>query len=435
MSGLGDAAIRGLMRGLGGPAPHPPAAPGRQPVHVVYGGAHLYRADSVPRLGRVAREALGRWAPTPADFVRVFGMDPALAAVVHPRVVAKLEREPVEDQRIDFEDGYGHRPDAEEDAAAAAAAEAVARGMAEGLLPPFLGIRVKPLSAELGERALRTLDRFFVTLASAAGRVPPGFVVTLAKVTDVAQVRVLVAALDRLEAGLGLGRVGVELMVETPEALCDREGRVPLRGWIEAGAGRVRGLHFGAYDHTAALGITAGAQRLGHPANDLARQLMQLAAAGTGVALADGATTRLPVPVHRGEGLSAAAIAENAAVVEGAWRAHHDDVARSLDAGFYQGWDLHPAQLVSRYAATFAFFAGSAGAATARLRHFLDAAARATLVREVFDDAATGQGLLNHFLRGIACGAVTEAEAAAAGLTVAELHTRSFLTIVRGRRA
>ena len=90
-----------------------------------------------------------------------------------------------------------------------------------------------------------------------------------------------------------------------------------------------------------------------------------------------------------------------------AWRLHADDVRHSLVNGFYQGWDLHPAQLPTRYAAVYAFFLEGLDAASERLRNFVDKAAQATLVGDVFDDAATGQGLLNFFLRGINCGAIT----------------------------
>ena len=118
-----------------------------------------------------------------------------------------------------------------------------------------------------------------------------------------------------------------------------------------------------------------------------------------------------------------------------AWKLHYDDVRDSLMRGFYQGWDLHPAQLVTRYAAVFAFFLEGLDAAGARLHNFIGKAAQATLVGSDFDDAATGQGLLNYFLRGINSGAVTEEETAErTGLTIDELRTRSFVEILKSRR-
>ena len=147
--------------------------------------------------------------------------------------------------------------------------------------------------------------------------------------------------------------------------------------------------------------------------------------------LSDGATNILPVPVHRaakgGLPLTAALASENRSAVHSAWRLHAHHIRHSLIAGFYQGWDLHPAQLPTRYAAVYSFFLGSLDSAAERLRNFIEKAAQATMVGEVFDDAATGQGLLNYFLRAINCGAVTAAEAQElTGLALEDLQLGSF---------
>ncbi len=55
------------------------------------------------------------------------------------------------------------------------------------------------------------------------------------------------------------------------------------------------------------------------------------------------------------------------------------------------------------------------------------------MVGDVFDDAATGQGLLNYFLCGLNCGAVSLEELASTGLTQEEVETRSFVKILAGR--
>jgi citrate lyase beta subunit len=407
----------------------------RQPVHTVYGGAHLFRADTAPRLGARALEALDRYAPDAPTLASALGTD-AHAEAVCERVRAKLHRQPVEDFRIDFEDGYGVRPEAEEDEHAETAAREVARGMTQGTLPPFIGIRVKALTMETRARAVRTLRRFASTLlGTTGGVVPPGFVVTLPKVTVPEQTELLALLLERLEAehGIASGTLRMELMVETPEALFDDEGRAALPALARAGRGRVVAAHFGAYDYTAALGITAAHQHLRHPACDWARHAMQVSLAGSGVRWSDGATTLLPVAPHRGE-LSAEQEEENRAAVHRGWHVHHDDVRHGLASGFYQGWDLHPAQLVSRYAAVYGFFLEGVDAAGERLRNFVDRAARATRVGSAFDDAATGQGLLNFFLRAVGCGAIAEEDALArTGLTSAELRIRSFASIVRAR--
>ncbi len=419
---------------------YPGESGARQPVHTVYGGGHLFRADTAAKLGVLARRSLEEYAPSPTALAAALDLPDALAEPVHRRVVEKLEREPVEDFRIDFEDGYGVRPDREEDGDVAQAAGEVAAGLAAGTLPPFVGLRVKPLNEELRARSLRTLEIFLTTLTERAGGLPPGFVVTLPKITIPAQVARAAATLDALEQQLGLdpGAVPLELMVETPQSILDAEGRCPLLSLVEAGAGRVRGAHFGTYDYTAGLSITAAYQRMGHPVCDFAKSVMQVALAGTGVWLSDGATAILPVPAHRpaeGGTLTTAQEAENRAQVHRAWALHYADVRHSLETGFYQGWDLHPAQLPIRYAAVYAFFLEGLDAAGERLRHFLARAAQATLVGDVFDDAATGQGLLNYFLRAINSGAVREDDAAAmTGLTREDLLSRSFVRILDARR-
>ena len=440
----------------------------RQPVHTVYGGAHLFKADTAARLGSLALRSLDAYGGDPFDFAAALGLpgsdalpadaatrearaaafaeDPAalrqqdaaswLALVVDRRVRDKLAREAVEDFRIDFEDGFGNRPDDEEDAAAVAAAREVKKGMDAGTLPPFLGIRIKPLNEELRARSVRTLDLFVSTLAAEAGRLPEGFVVTLPKVPIPEQVSALVTLFETLEARTGLpaGSLKLELMIELTQTLFDHEGRSNLPLLLAAAQGRCRGAHFGTYDYTASCNITAAYQKMDHPACDLALHLMKIAYANTGVMLSDGATNVMPVPVHRGEALSEAQRAENLAAVRGAWRLASDHIRHSLENGFYQGWDLHPGQLPVRYATSYAFFLDGFAAAAERLRNFVDKAAQATLVGDVFDDAATGQGLLNYFLRALNCGAVSLDELSVTGLSVEEIQTRSFVRILDGRR-
>ena len=424
---------------------YPGESGARQPVHTVYGGAQLFAADTVPKLGQLARRALEEYAPDARALAAAVGADAGdlrLMESVHARVRDKLQREPIEDYRIDYEDGYGVRPDAEEDGHAAAGAREVARAMRESTLSPFIGIRVKPLTAELHARSLRTLDIFVTTLAREAGRLPQGFLLTLPKITAAEQVVAFVDVLERLEYRLGLqaGALRFEAMVETPQLIIDATGRALLPSLIDAARGRLVAAHFGTYDYTASLNITAAYQRMRHIACDFARSIMQVSLAGTGVWLSDGSTTVMPVPIHRaaanGPSLTPQQLAENRASVHNAWRMHYEDVRHSLGSGFYQGWDLHPAQLVTRYAAVYAFFLTGLEQQGARLGNFVDRAAQATLVGDVFDDAATGQGLLNFFFRAINCGAVTEDEAVAmTGVTLDELRGRSFVRILQNRRA
>ena len=223
-------------------------------------------------------------------------------------------------------------------------------------------------------------------------------------------------------------------MVETTQTIFDPAGRSILPRLHRAAAGRMRGAHFGTYDYTANCDITAAHQKMRHPACDFAKHMMKVAFAGTGVMLSDGATNIMPVAPHKGQNLTEDQKRDNKAAVYAAWRLHADDVRHSLVNGFYQGWDLHPAQLVPRYGAVYAFFLDGLAPASERLKNFVDKAAQATLVGDVFDDAATGQGLLNYFLRGIACGAVTEQEALATGLSLDEIRGKSFVKIMNARR-
>jgi citrate lyase beta subunit len=440
----------------------------RQPVHTVYGGAQLFTAETASKLGEVARRTLEEYAPDFVTLARAVGMpgadrlaeiggldaalanEPArvrrerpdawLAHAVYTRVRDKLASVPVEDFRIDYEDGYGVRPDAEEDAHAAAGAREVARGMRERTLPPFIGIRVKPLTAELHARSLRTLDIFLTTLVGEAGHLPERFLLTLPKIQAPEQVTAFAEVLGHLEGRLHLENRSLrfEAMVETPQNVVDASGRTMLPSLIDAAQGRLVAAHIGTYDYTASLNITASYQRMRHVVCDFLRSVVQLSVAGTGIFISDGSTNVMPVPIHRafeGKALTDRQTAENRASVHKAWRMHYEDVRHSLASGFYQGWDLHPAQLVTRYAAVYAFFLAGVDAQAARLKNFVEKAAQATLVGDVFDDAATGQGLLNFFIRAINCGALSEEEAVAmTGVTLEELRTRSFVKILEGRR-
>ena len=446
----------------------------RQPVHTVYGGAQLFKADTARKMGQVALNHLQEYAPDFIDFAHAFRLPGSgslatsgeikqallravarnadslksghaggwLAATVYHRVVNKLRSEPVEDFRIDFEDGFGVRTDDEEDAEARRTAEEVATGMQDGGLPPFIGIRIKPLNEENRDRAVRTLDLFLTTLLRASGgQLPQNFVVTLPKVTIPAQVAALAQICDMIESAgrLEPGTLKIELMIETPTSILDDGGRSALHRIVQAAEDRCIAAHFGVYDYTASLEIAASQQTMGHAACEFARHVMQTTLAGTGIWISDGATNIMPVGPHKTSSgtppLTPQQEAENREVVHRAWRLAYEDTTRSLESGFYQGWDLHPAQLSARYTAVYTFFLKSLDSAAHRLATFVDKAARATLVGDIFDDAATGQGLLNFFLRALNCGAITVDEAMKTGLTIDELKSRSFVKIVEDRAA
>lgn len=396
----------------------------RQPVHVLYGGAQRFNAGTVSKLGGLARQTMRTYVEDAETLTRVTGMTPSLAETVHLRILSKLELEPLEDFRIDFEDGYGVHTDDEEDRHAAESALQLAVAMRENSLPPFIGIRIKALTAALHRRAFRTLDLFLTTLLLNAGELPANFVVTLPKVTNAAQVAALDEILSAVESRFDVGprSIRVEIMIETPQLLIDHRGVCAIPELVTAANGRCRGLHFGPYDYTTAVGIAGSRQSLHHPSCDIARHVMQTAAAGTGLFLSDGPTKAIPK-------------AGDSEAVHRAMRLHYDDVRRSLHHGFYQGWDLHPAQFPMRYAAVYAFFLEGLETAAARVKNFIEAAAQATTMGTVFDDAASVQGLVNFFLQAHSCGAITDVEVQSTGLTVDELRTRSFPAIMRAGRS
>ena len=368
----------------------------RQPVHTVYVPADRFGADLAPAWGARAREALRAHAPSPDALAEATGLPAADVHDVWALLLAKLDREPVEDLRVDLEDGYGTRGDAEEDGHAVAAGSALARAVATGTAPPYLGVRVKSLEAGTRRRGLRSLDLLLGALLEGTG-LPSSFVVTLPKVTSVAQVEAMVDVCGRLEQGHGLaaGVLRFEIQVETPQAVLLADGTAGVAPMVRAAAGRCSGLHFGTYDYTAALGVAGGFQALDHPAADHAKAVLQLAAAGTGVRVSDGSTNLLPVG--------------DRAAVQAGWARHARLVRRSLERGFYQGWDLHPAQLPTRYLSTYRFFRSGLSGTGERLRHYL--AGRSD--GGALDEPATAQALAASLVRGAHCGAVTADEVAA----------------------
>jgi citrate lyase beta subunit len=365
---------------------------GRQPVHTVYVPADRVRDDLVPRWGAAARAALDEHAGSPSALAIAVGADADAVAEVWPLLLAKLKREPVEDLRIDLEDGYGLRADDEEDGHAASAARSLVTAIGDGTAPPYCGIRFKSFEASTRRRGLRTLDLVIGTVLD-AGPLPAGWVVTLPKVSAVTQVLGMVEACTRLEAAYGLPerRLRFEVQIETPQVILGPDGTATVGRLIHAADGRCAGLHFGTYDYTAALGIAPAYQAMDHPAAEHAKAVMALAAAGTGVRVSDGSTNVLP------EG--------DRSAVQSAWALHARLVRRSLEHGYYQGWDLHPAQLPTRFLASYLFFRDGLLAAAARLKAYL-----AGEEGGVLDEPATARALASFVLRGVHCGAVTREE-------------------------
>ena len=376
----------------------------RQPVHTVYVPADRYTAELPQSWGRAALAAVQEHGGL-ERLCTDLGLAPDLIAEVAPRVVRKLKQEPIEDLRLDFEDGYGTRADDIEDADAVRVAAELAAAVAAGAAPAFVGLRFKCFEAPTRRRGLRTLDLFLSTLLQ-AGPLPEGLTLTLPKVSTVSQVEAMVTACTAYEtaAGLARGRLSFEIQVETPPLILAADGRAEIAAALHAGAGRVTSLHYGTYDYSASLGVAAEYQSMAHPGADYAKEVMQAAVAGTGVQLSDGSTNILPIGTP-GQVLDA-------------WRLHYSLVRRSLERAYYQGWDLHPAQLPTRYLANFAFYREGFDRASSRLSAYLTKSSSGVL-----DEPATARALARYLCRGYRCGALDGAELqAAVGLTPDQLE-------------
>lgn len=400
----------------------------RLPVHTVYGGADRFRADTAIRFGEIAKETLKQYLPTAAEFSRLFGIKPAMASAVFRKTLEKLTTEPIEDFRIDFEDGFGYRTDREEDEAAIGAARQLATALVKNEAPPFFGIRVRPFERETASRAKRTIDLFTKSLADQLGTLPSEFVITIPKVRSNREVEALVKHLATIEKRFRLppATIGIEIMVETPEAIFDPSGRLITRKLAASSGGRCRSVHFGAYDYTALLGIGAADQDIRHPACIFARSAIQAALAGTGIRIVDSVTVQMPIAPNKKDRLTKEELRQNTAAIHQALLRHFENVTNSLREGFFQSWDLHPNQLIARYAAVYAYFFENAPQQAARLRNFLAAATRASLTGNIFDDAASAEGSLNFFRTGLGCGAFSDSDIRESlGLTVGDFN-KSF---------
>jgi citrate lyase beta subunit len=363
--------------------------PGRQPVHTVYVPADRYRSTVCRDWGDAALATLDEYRSIFAALVDEQGAD---AVDLESRVRSKLVNEPVEDLRVDFEDGYGARSDEVEDGHASSAARDLATSIREGTAAPFFGIRMKCLEAPTRRRGLRTLAIVVGELVAAQAPLD-GFVTTLPKATSVDQVTAMVHICEQLEqtSNLDVGTLRFEIQVETPQAILGADGTALVARMVHAADGRCTALHYGTYDYSAFCGIAAEYQSMAHPVADYAKLVMQAAAAGTGVRLSDGSTNILPVGDDE--------------AVRDAWRLHLGLVRRSLERGYYQGWDMHPAQLPTRYAATFGFYRDGLPRAAGRLRNYLDHTGSGVL-----DEPATARALADYLLRAANCGAANAAE-------------------------
>jgi hypothetical protein len=340
----------------------------RQPVHTLSVPADLFGLGVLREYGRQVKRIVADSGPLP--------FEPEITA----RVLAKLDREPVEDVRIDFAQGYGVRDDAEEDGAARSTGNA----LRSGDRPPFFGLRCKSLEGPTRRRAVRTIDIFL----DALGPPPPGFVITVPNLSTPEQVEGLVILCGQLETAHGLPEDSLrfEIQIDTPTAILGSDGVATVALLIRAAAGRCVGLLHGPQQYSTGAGIATVLGGQEHPATHHAKAVLQTAVAGSGLRLVDGPSRVLPVG--------------DTTAVQAAWEVHAQQVRRSLDHGFDRGWDLHPAQLPTRFGATFAFFREAAPDAADRLSQHL--------WRPSTADPMTTRALARFLLRGLDCGALDE---------------------------
>lgn len=337
----------------------------RLPVHVFYGGAHLFKQGVFAKMGRVALAS-------------------PLAANLDPQVKHKLETEPIEDYRIDFEDGFGYRSEQEELATAATAGVEFFKAARAGELPLRVGIRLKSDC-----RHARNVLTAFLKYA-VEGPLPKKFIVTQPKLEKVDEARRWREMLEHTEASFSLPGLTLrhEIMVERPA--CVRT----LAEIAKVCENRLDAAHFGCYDYLSSIGVPYASQNLSHPYAVNARWAMHQVFSCLDIPVSDGAVPALPT-------------SDDPAANQRALDEHSREVERGLTEGFYCGWDLHPGQLISRYQTLYRYFHAHLPQAKARYQQFLAGQTHARANGTQFDDAATVEGLLVFLRRGLSCGAFT----------------------------
>jgi citrate lyase beta subunit len=386
----------------------------RRPVSVLYGGANRFSAETPAKLQRLAQRALATWVPDAEALHTRLGLagDIGLLEGVHRAVAAKLASEPIEDLRIDFEDGLGQLSGNELDALALKCGGALA-AVDKAHQPPHVGLRVGTVDDDRRAVALDVVQAFLSQYVEAGGE--QRVIITLPKVESRDDVRRFVDGLEALERSIQpAAPCPLEIMVESGRGLMHK-GRVIVHRLVKAGRGRVTSVHLGSYDYAASMGIMGQHQQPEHPSVELARQLLLLATRDAGVGLSDGALHQLPLPVHRGEDLNDDQRRDNDRAMREGWTRHVAAVSHAMRTGIFQGWDLHPHQLISRYAAIAHFYREDLPRLTERMADLAESELRATRSGADWEDGASWRGLVTHFVLGHSCGAISNDELEAAG--------------------
>jgi citrate lyase beta subunit len=399
-----------------------PRHPCQHLSHVLYGGAHLFSEGTFSKIKSLAKDVFDFAIPDPGSIRTLIGTDcsEGFYHQLYDRLAAKMNSEPLEDYRIDFEDGYGVRADEEEDHHAVQAAKTLSQLAASGNVPRSVGFRIKPLSVGSMRRSLKTLALFIETFLEANERQHSlkHVVITLPKVTNAEQVATLCDVLNAFEVAhhLSPGFFPIEILVECPEAFLSADGTIPLPSFLMAADGRCRSIHFGVYDFTSSLGIGSAGQAIDHMAADFARMWMQiLSGLAPGLGVSDGIINRLPLVPKE-------STPEAMDSFKNAWVYNYQQMSRSLKNGFYQGWDLHPAQLHIRHAANFMFVLSELDSAVNRLKTFIKKSSTASHIGGLFDDRASVLGLINFFERAIGSKILSEDDLLSRGVDLESIR-------------
>ncbi|MGJ7540838.1 DUF6986 family protein [Brevibacterium luteolum] len=331
------------------------------------------------------------------------------------RVSARLREKPIDDLRVDFEDGYGQRSDETEDDDVRRAATATAEMAAQAAHRcPSFGIRPKSVDSPQPERGARTLLLWVETLLD-CGYPADTILFTAPKITSPTHVDIWRDLSAHIEDSFELneGTVRFELQIETPQSVLAADGCNAMIELVKRSGGRCVALHYGTYDYSASLGIFPEFQSSDHPVGLFAKESMRLAAALYGIWVSDGSSNLIPTSAD--PDANARAISR-----------HVDLILDALGRGIVQGWDLHPTQLPTRYLANFAFYRTYFGSSAQRLSEYFSRSSGSG----VLDEPATARAMAGLITRGWEVGALSSEEIQqATSLTPPELYHKCGLTL------
>lgn len=413
------------------------------PVHTVYGGAQLFHRNTLKKIGEKGIALIKNYFSEPPYCTVLSGesdvpLNSEIRQQVIDQTINKLTVNPVEDYRIDFEDGYGLRDSAKEDEDAERCAIELSElfQKSDNSSAFQTGIRIKSFSLPTLQRSIRTFDIFLSTFFQNCDiQNVPFLSVCLPKVTDLKEVELLLSLLTDYAKShnLNTGFLRAEIMLETPEFYLKSNGFAALREMVDSFSGSFNALHLGLYDFTSSLGVQSADQKYNHPYLDFLRFQTIMQFSKSTIRLVDGATMEMPVEKYKKSEFAELSEEEcnaNKIMIINAANAHTENIYHSMKMGFDSSWDLHPGQVAIRYLTLFTNYKKSFSAMRERFINFVENAARATVLNGQFDDAATGQGMLNYFIKGYRLGALSADDIRKTGFDIETLVKKSFAELI-----